>query len=500
MYLFDNNFIIDVITDRAGVSEIYTDIVIYCLKQQKGCVSSSQLHNLRFVFKKYYKEYLEDYLLFERKCKIIKTPANVNFDSLLAEVDMDDYLIELSAEVANARIITFDKKFLAMSHFAIHPDDFYQTVLKDSRVNAVTFLDLKAPHVELHVELEAAFDRTLNSGWYIQGNELKQFETEFSDYCEVDHCIGVGNGLDALHLILRAYGIGKGNEVIVPSNTYIATWLAANYADATPIPVEPDVRTYNIDPALIEAAITPNTKAIIAVHLYGQPADMDAINAIAKKHNLKVIEDAAQAHGARYKGRRVGSLGDAAGFSFYPGKNLGAIGDGGAVTTNDAELAKKIRVLGNYGSQVKYHNEVKGYNSRLDELQAAFLRAKLKTLDAWNARRKVIAASYLREMDGYNLILPFVPEWADPVWHLFVVRIQQRETLQATLQQNGVATMIHYPIPPHLQPAYAELNYKQGDFPIAEVIHREVLSLPIGPVMTDEQVSVVIKAINTFNG
>jgi dTDP-4-amino-4,6-dideoxygalactose transaminase len=359
----------------------------------------------------------------------------------------------------------------------------------------IPFLDLKSPHVELRDELREAFERVLDSGWYIQGNELKQFEKEFADYCEVEHCIGVGNGLDALHLILRAYGIGKDDEVIVPSNTYIATWLAASYADATPIPVEPDVRTYNLDPTKIEAEITSRTKAIIVVHLYGQPADMDSINAIAKKHNLKVIEDAAQAHGARYKGKRVGTLGDAAGFSFYPGKNLGAIGDGGAVTTNDAELAQRIRVLGNYGSQVKYHNEVKGYNSRLDELQAAFLRGKLKSLDEWNGRRKVIAAEYLSQLASSNLVLPYVPEWAEPVWHLFVVRTQMREVLQANLLQQGVNTMIHYPIPPHLQPAYAELNYMQGDFPIAEVIHREVLSLPIGPHLESAQAAQVIAAV-----
>lgn len=347
----------------------------------------------------------------------------------------------------------------------------------------IPFLDLKLPHDELREPLRAAFERVLDSGWYIQGNELKQFEKEFAEYCQTDHCIGVGNGLDALHLILRAYGIGEGDEVIVPSNTYIATWLAASYAGATPIPVEPDERTYNIDPARIETAITPRTRAIMVVHLYGQPADMDAINAIARKHNLKVIEDAAQAHGARYKGKRVGSLGDAAGFSFYPGKNLGAIGDGGAVTTNDAELAQKIRVLGNYGSQIKYHNEVKGYNSRLDELQAAFLREKLKKLDEWNDRRKVIAAEYLRQLKDCNFALPFVPAWADPVWHLFVVRSQQRESLQTYLQQQGIGTMIHYPIPPHLQLAYSESGYKQGDFSVAEVIHREVLSLPIGPHM-----------------
>lgn len=365
-----------------------------------------------------------------------------------------------------------------------------------SGLNSVPFLDLKSPHVELRPQLETAFERVLDSGWYIQGNELKQFEKEFASYCEADYCIGVGNGLDALHLILRAYNIGEGDEVIVPSNTYIATWLAASYAGATPIPVEPDERTYNIDPSRIEAAITPRTRAIMVVHLYGQPADMDAINVIARKHNLKVIEDAAQAHGARYKGKRVGTLGDAAGFSFYPGKNLGAIGDGGAVTTNDAEIAEKIRMLGNYGSSIKYHNEVKGYNSRLDELQAAFLREKLQKIDEWNDRRKVIAIEYLNQFKDCNLVLPYVPDWADPVWHLFVVRSQQRETLQVHLQQQGIGTMIHYPIPPHLQPAYSELGYKQGDFPIAEMIHNEVLSLPIGPHMNGTE-KVVIDRIRT---
>lgn len=370
----------------------------------------------------------------------------------------------------------------------------------------VPFLDLKAPHDELRVELRDAFERVLDSGWYILGNEVKQFEQEFAGYCEAKYCIGTGNGLDALHLILRAYGICEGDEVIVPSNTYIATWLAVSSSGATPVPVEPDERTYNIAPTLIEDAITLRTKAIIAVHLYGQPADMDAINAIAKKHGLKVIEDAAQAHGARYKGRPVGTLGDAAGFSFYPGKNLGAIGDGGAVTTNDAVLAQKIRELGNYGSKVKYHNEVKGYNSRLDELQAAFLREKLKVLDAWNAKRKIIAARYLEELNPaiasdekqlkLHLALPYVPEWADPVWHLFVVRTTQREALQTHLTVQGVGTMIHYPIPPHLQQAYVEMGLQEGSLPIAEAIHREVLSLPIGPHIKEAQLGQMVAAMN----
>jgi dTDP-4-amino-4,6-dideoxygalactose transaminase len=359
----------------------------------------------------------------------------------------------------------------------------------------IPFLDLKAPHQELRNELREAFDRVLDSGWYILGNEVKQFENEFAAYCEAKHCIGVGNGLDALHLILRAYEIGAGDEVIVPSNTYIATWLAVSYAGAKPVPVEPVEVTYNIDPALIEAAITPRTKAIIAVHLYGQPADMDPINAIAQKHGLKVIEDAAQAHGARYKGRRVGTLGDAAGFSFYPGKNLGAIGDGGAVTTNDAELAESVRVLSNYGSKVKYHNEVKGLNSRLDELQAAFLRVKMVKLDEWNLRRKALAKIYLEGFKDSGLVLPHVPDWADPVWHLFVIRSANREKLQLALQGKGIGSMVHYPIPPHLQGAYAELGLFEGSFPIAEQIHKEVVSLPIGPHLVVASLSKIIECI-----
>ena len=361
----------------------------------------------------------------------------------------------------------------------------------------IPFLDLKASHDELRKEMGEAFERVLHSGWYVRGNEVAEFETEFASFCESNHCIGVGNGLDALFLILCALGIGEGDEVIVPSNTYIATWLAASHAKATPVPVEPDKRTYNINPLLIEAAITPKTKAIIAVHLYGQPADMDAINAIAKKHKLRVIEDAAQAHGAVYKGRRVGSLADAAGFSFYPGKNLGAIGDGGAVTTDDTDLAEKIRVLSNYGSREKYQNEVKGYNSRLDELQAAFLRVKLKKLDTWNTLRNSIAEHYLDELDQTALVLPFVPRWAKPVWHLFVVLSANRNELQKKLSDEGIATVIHYPIPPHLSAAYKDLYSKAGCLPIVEALSKRVLSLPIGPHLKMQDVENVIQITNS---
>jgi dTDP-4-amino-4,6-dideoxygalactose transaminase len=311
--------------------------------------------------------------------------------------------------------------------------------------------------------------------------------------------VGVGNGLDALHLILRAVGIGPGDEVIVPGNTYIATWLAASYAGATPIPVEPDERTYNIDPANLEATVTERTRAIMAVHLCGQPADMDAINEVASRHDLKVIEDCAQAHGAHYKGKRVGALGFAAAFSFYPGKNLGALGDGGAVVTNNEELARRLRVIGNYGSEVKYYNETKGINSRLDEFQAAFLRVKLAKLDEWNDRRKHTAKEYLRALAGIpDLTLPHVPDWADPVWHLFMVRHPQRDLLQKHLTAKGVVTIIHYPVPPHLQKAYAESGYRRGSFPISEKLADEVLSLPMSAHQSEAETSYVVEQLSTF--
>ena len=337
----------------------------------------------------------------------------------------------------------------------------------------------------------------MRSAWYILGKEVEAFEQEFAAYCGVKHCIGVGNGLEALHLILRAYDIGEGDEVIVPSNTYIATWLAVSYTGATPIPVEPDPRTCNLDPARIEAALTPHTKAIMPVHLYGQPADMDPINALGRKHGLKVIEDNAQAQGARYKGRRTGSLADAAGNSFYPGKNLGALGDAGAVTTDDPILADRLRTLRNYGSRKKYYNECIGYNSRLDELQAAFLRAKLKKLDDWNNRRRAIADRYLAAWANTSqLTLPFVPEWAEPVWHLFVVRHSQRNQFQHHLTEAGIGTLIHYPVPPHLSGAYANGKWSHGSFPLAESLADSVLSMPIGPHLTAEQADVVIKETN----
>ena len=360
----------------------------------------------------------------------------------------------------------------------------------------IPFLDLKAPYLELKHELDEAIARVVSSGWFIGGTEVDQFEEDYAEYCCAAHAVGVANGLDALHLALRAMDVGPGDEVIVPSNTYIATWLAVSQCGATPVPVEPDARTYNIDPALIEAVITPATRVILPVHLYGQPADMDPILAIARKHGLRVLEDGAQAHGARYKGQRLGAHGDAVAWSFYPGKNLGAMGDGGAVTTNDAQLADRLRVLRNYGSRVKYVNEVQGYNSRLDPLQAAILCVKLAHLDKWNGLRNAIAARYQQGLKGCGLTLPHVPDWAEPAWHLYVVRHPQRDALQRSLASVGVGTLIHYPIPPHLQQAYASLGYKAGDLPIAENIHHQVLSLPMGPTMQEHEVQQVIDVVN----
>ncbi len=363
----------------------------------------------------------------------------------------------------------------------------------------VPFLDMKAPYLELKNELDAVFQRVMESGWYVLGKEVELFEEEFAEYCGVKHCIGVGNGLDALFLALKAWGIGEGDEVIVPANTYIATWLAVTYTGAKIIPVEPDEHSYNIDPHKIESAITNKTKAIIAVHLYGQPADMPVINGIAKKYNIKVLEDAAQAHGAKCHGKKVGSLGDAAGISMYPGKNLGAFGDAGVVTTNDDETADRVRVLRNYGSKVKYHNDVIGHNSRLDELQAALLRVKLRHLDEWNNRRTLVARAYLSKLvDHKKIFLPYVPEWAEPVWHLFVIRTKQREELRKQLTDNRIGSLIHYPLPPHLSGAYKEYGWEKDNFTITENMANEVLSLPMGPHITAEQVECVIKYLKEY--
>ena len=361
------------------------------------------------------------------------------------------------------------------------------------------FLDLTAATAELRTELDAAHRRVADSGWFLLGRELEAFEAEYAASVGAGHCIGVANGLEALQLVLLARGIGAGDEVIVPANGYIATWLAVTHVGATPIPCEPDARTYNLDPTRLASLLTPRTKAILPIHLYGQTADMTAINAFAAAHGLFVLEDAAQSHGARAHGRASGALGHAAGISFYPTKNLGALADAGAITTDDATLAARLRSLRNYGSRERYHHDEAGLNSRLDEFSAAFLRVKLPRLAAWNARRATLAQRYLTQLSGVgDLVLPFVPAWAEPVWHLFVVRTAQREALRAYLAERGIATQIHYPIPPHRSGAYRSLGYQVGAFPLAEQLAAEVLSLPISPHHTAEQIDSVGAAVRSF--
>lgn len=363
------------------------------------------------------------------------------------------------------------------------------------QVPFVSFLPMER---ELDSQLRAAFDRVFTRSWYIEGAEDAAFEKAFAEFCGVRGCVGVGNGLDALMLALKALGVGEGDEVIVPSNTYIATALAVTYVGAKPVFVEPDIRTFNIDPAKIEAAVSSRTKAIIPVHLYGQPCDMEPIMTMAKKHGLYVLEDCAQAHGATYRGQKIGSFGDAAGFSFYPGKNLGALGDAGAVVSNDEALLEKVRALGNYGSDYKYHHIYKGNNSRLDEMQAAFLAAKLPHLERMNAQRRQIAQRYLEDIRNPEIILPYVREDVVPVWHIFGIRCDRRAELEKFLNDAGIGTNKHYPIPMHLQPCYQGLGFRQGDFPIAEEISATQLSLPMYYGMTEEQIQYVIGKVNEF--
>ena len=356
----------------------------------------------------------------------------------------------------------------------------------------IPFLDLGAATRELRADTDAAVNRVIGSGWYIGGPEVEAFETAWAAYCGASHCVGVANGLDALHLALKAADVGPGDEVIVASNGYIATQLAVSMTGAAPVPVEPDFATHNLDPTRIEAAITARTKAILPTHLYGQPADLDAMATIAEAHGLVLIDDAAQAHGARYRGQRVGSrTASITCWSFYPSKNLGALGDAGAVTTADPQIAARIRRLGNYGSSVRYVNEEQGINSRLDPIQAAVLAAKLAKLDEWNARRAAIAAFYQQALADTGLTLPHVPDWADPSWHLYVVQSEDRDRLAAKLAEAKVQTLIHYPIPPHRQGAYAAQGLAEGSLPIAEGLARRVLSLPIGPHLSMDQAAQV---------
>lgn len=360
----------------------------------------------------------------------------------------------------------------------------------------IKFLDLHKINERYRNELDARIKEILDSGWYLQGKQNEEFSKHFAQFCGAKYALGVANGLDALNLIIKAYGFGPGDEIIVPANTYIATILAISENGCTPVLVEPDINTYGINPELIEEKITPRTKAIMVVHLYGQAVPMQKIWELAQKHNLKIIEDSAQAHGAEYQGRRAGNLGDAAGFSFYPGKNLGAMGDAGAVTTNDEVLYNKIKAIANYGSDRKYHHIYKGTNSRLDELQAGILDVKLQYLEADNNKRREIARYYRENIKNPLITLPQAYDEKAHVWHVFVVRVKERERFQQYLNDNGIQTVIHYPTAPHKQDAYKE--YADLSLPITEQIHREVISLPISPVMTQEEIETVVRVVNEF--
>jgi len=512
--LLDNNVIIDFLSE--GRSLLFSDSIKAIAKAKESAsevyISSSSLDNIAFIL---YREIHESFrktmgrkqlnkligltiqnLL--KQVKIAKTPSYIEIDY----EDIEDSQVIASAKAVDAVVITRDQGMLKKyPKMTVTPSDYLTQ--KDDETEQIHFLDLKSVNAPYFNGFEQAFDSVMNSGWYIQGTEAKAFEREFAEYCGVEHCIGVGNGLDALILIFRAYMemgvLCEGDEVIVPANTYIASILAISENRLKPVLVEPDLATYNLDTDLAEKAITKRTRAILAVHLYGQLADIPALRTIADKHGLLLFEDSAQAHGVSLNGIRAGAWGDASGFSFYPGKNLGALGDGGAVTTNHEELAQTIRALGNYGSHKKYENLYQGINSRLDELQAALLRVKLPVLDAANAKRKEIADRYTEGLkDIPELILPVIPEWSSSVWHLYVVRSANRDKLLAFLQSKAVGAMVHYPIPPHLQVAYSEFGWKEGDFPIAELIHDQVFSLPLGPTMTNVQVGLVIQAIQDF--
>ncbi|MEO1784725.1 DegT/DnrJ/EryC1/StrS family aminotransferase [Thermodesulfobium sp. 4217-1] len=509
--VFDINVVLDFSSEKRDILfKISRKIYEYC-KNNKNIelyLSSSSLDNILFLK---YAQIKQDFpQITKKQClkisqnfiseilkdfKIAKTPSYIDTNTQ----DLEDALIIASTRAIGGFVVTRDKDMSnKYPDIVVHTDNFFEFL--KSRKTKIPFLDLKNINAQYFNEYEKAFDNLINSGWYIQGNECSAFEKEFAEYCGTKYCVGVASGLDALILILRSYkelGImSDGDEVIVPANTYIASILAISHNNLKPILVEPDINTYLIDPSKIKEKITPKTKAILAVHLYGQTCEMEKIDKIVKKYDLKLIEDSAQSHGAYYKEKRSGNLGDASGFSFYPGKNLGALGDAGAITTNDYDLSECIRALGNYGSHKKYENIYKGINSRLDEMQSAFLRVKLKYLDDEIEKRRKIAKFYLENIENDKIILPQVRDEKGHVWHLFVVRTEERETFQKYLSENGIQTMIHYPIPPHKQSSHKEWGLLS--LPITEKIHREVLSLPISGVQNLDDTRKIVEIINKF--
>jgi len=510
--VFDLNILLDISSkERTKIFPSSSKVFEYCKTKDsiKLYISVSSLDNLEFVMISGLKNLFKG-LSYSQARKIahlqvkellphfkpIKTPSyiDVDFD------DIEDSLIIASAKAIDAKVLTRNRKMLEKyPGMTINPENFFDDI-NISKAGTIPFLDLKLLNVQFFNEYERSFDGVINSGWFIIGNECMEFEKEFAKYCGTRYAVGVANGLDALILILRAYKemgiLDDGDEVIVPANTYIASILSISQNNLVPVLVEPDINTFLIDPSKINENVTSKTKAIMPVHLYGQTCEMDKINEIAKKYNLKVIEDSAQSHGACFNEKKSGNLGDASGFSFYPGKVLGALGDGGIVTTNDEELANVIRALGNYGSHKKYENLYKGVNSRLDEMQAALLRVKLRHLDDEIAKRREIANYYLHNIKNDNIILPTIRAQNNHVWHLFVIRTKERYRLQKYLHENGIQTLIHYPVPPHKQNAYKEWNNQS--YPISERIHNEVLSLPISGVQSIEDTKKIVEVLNDY--
>lgn len=497
--ILDKNIILDILLQESAKRN-QVEKVIQVLKDKKsGYISGSSILEVdRFVRKNNMNAIPKLYELIS-SLTVCQTPSYIDYQHPLARLNIEHYLMATCAQSMGAFVLTEDEMLLANCKEAINYDQFFSLIDEERTSTDIPFLSLRLLNQPFEPAFEKAYHEVINSGWYILGNQVKKFEHDYATFNQTRYCLGVGNGLDALILSLKALDIGTGDEVIVPSNTYIATWLAVSYVGAVIVPVEPSLDTYNINPALIESKITSKTKAIMPVNLYGQAAELDKISEMAKKYHLYIIEDNAQAQGALCQGKLTGSFGDINGTSFYPGKNLGALGDGGAITTSDEKLANKVEVLRNYGSQKKYYNSIKGYNSRLDEMQAAFLSVKLRALEKDNAKREEVATWYNEALQGIgDLTLPKLAEGCTSVYHLYVVRTKHRNKLQSYLTEKGIGTVIHYPIAPHLQEAYQELGFKKGDFPIAEEIAETCLSLPIWPDLEKEKVSTIATTIRIF--
>ena len=476
-----------------------TASIDFLLAGEEAYIPSFQLTKIDSQFEKSSINYQQLFVQL-KKFKIAKTPSYLKIEDATGYSSIENYLFAICAKSVSAQLVLTLNETLAKDvPIAVSPEVFFQKVISNELPAEIPFLSLQEVNKAYEAQLEMAFDEVIGSGWYLLGGQLKKFEANYAQFNSVNYCIGVSNGLDALHLSLLALGIGVGDEVIVPSNTYIATVLAVSYVGATPVFVEPDIQTYNIDKEKIEEKITKKTKAIMPVHLYGQACEMDVIMGIAQRHSLYVVEDNAQSQGAMYKNKLTGSFGKINGTSFYPGKNLGALGDAGAITTDELVFANKVSILRNYGSEKKYFNEIVGYNMRMDEIQAAFLNVKLKDLEKNALQRQVIAEKYNHLLDGIgDLVLPVVAPGATHVYHLYVIRTRSRDSLQEYLRKNGVATLIHYPIPPHLQKAYQSLGLKKGSYPLAEEIADTCLSLPIWPSMSEQQVIRISATIKSF--